>query len=151
MIELRHLSKRFANADRDAVSDLNLAVSEGEFLVLIGESGCGKTTTLNMINRLVEKGILTRKPYQGVRLTPAGETLATRVITTKPNGKRVASVAVSLIAFFGVYMIVFGAGIVYMLRLMSTAPDGGEGSPDEGPTRAAAMSPLHPGTGEGSR
>lgn len=33
-----------------------------------------------MINRLVEKGILTRKPYQGVRLTPQGETMAMPVI-----------------------------------------------------------------------
>ena len=54
MIELRHLSKRFAGADRDAVADLDLTIAKGEFMVLIGESGCGKTTTLNMINRLTE-------------------------------------------------------------------------------------------------
>lgn len=54
MIELLRLTKRFAGMDRDAVSDLSLAVAKGEFMVLIGESGCGKTTTLSMINRLVE-------------------------------------------------------------------------------------------------
>jgi osmoprotectant transport system ATP-binding protein len=54
MIELRHLSKRFAGAARDAVHDLSLHVAEGELLALIGESGCGKTTTLSMINRLTE-------------------------------------------------------------------------------------------------
>ena len=54
MIELQHLTKRFVGAERDAVHDLNLQVNEGELLVLIGESGCGKTTTLNMINRLTE-------------------------------------------------------------------------------------------------
>ena len=33
---------------------LDLRVADREFLVLIGESGSGKTTTLNMINRLIE-------------------------------------------------------------------------------------------------
>jgi osmoprotectant transport system ATP-binding protein len=36
------------------VQALSFAAGDGEFLVLIGESGSGKTTTLNMINRLVE-------------------------------------------------------------------------------------------------
>ena len=35
------------------ISDLNLAVERGETLVLLGESGCGKTTTLKLVNRLL--------------------------------------------------------------------------------------------------
>ncbi|HEY2032223.1 MAG TPA: ATP-binding cassette domain-containing protein [Rhizomicrobium sp.] len=53
MIELEHLSKTFGSGV-SAVRDVSLRVADGEFLVLIGESGSGKTTTLNMINRLVE-------------------------------------------------------------------------------------------------
>jgi osmoprotectant transport system ATP-binding protein len=36
------------------VRGLNLCIADGEFVALIGDSGSGKTTTLNMINRLIE-------------------------------------------------------------------------------------------------
>jgi len=36
------------------VKNISLEVAEGETLVLLGSSGCGKTTTLKMINRLIE-------------------------------------------------------------------------------------------------
>ncbi len=52
MIEIRALTKRYADAV--AVQDLDLDVARGEVLVLLGTSGCGKTTTLKMVNRLIE-------------------------------------------------------------------------------------------------
>ena len=53
MIRLENLSKRFGERAA-AVNGVSLDVADGEFLALIGESGSGKTTTLNMINRLTE-------------------------------------------------------------------------------------------------
>ncbi|MEU9608579.1 ABC transporter ATP-binding protein [Streptomyces sp. NPDC048057] len=53
MIEFRAVHKRFPNGTT-AVRDLTLDVPEGGITVLVGSSGCGKTTTLRMVNRLVE-------------------------------------------------------------------------------------------------
>ena len=52
MIELRRLTKRCG--DVEVVRALTLSVAKGDLLVLLGGSGSGKTTTLKMINRLIE-------------------------------------------------------------------------------------------------
>jgi len=52
MIELKSVSKVY-NGEA-AVEDVSLKIEKGEFCVLIGTSGCGKSTTLKMINRIVE-------------------------------------------------------------------------------------------------
>ena len=52
MIETIGLTKRYGFVA--AVSDLSLRVETGELLVLLGGSGSGKTTTLKMLNRLIE-------------------------------------------------------------------------------------------------
>lgn len=54
MIGLNRVSKTFTGQATPAVQNLSLEVAEGETLVLLGSSGCGKTTTLKMINRLIE-------------------------------------------------------------------------------------------------
>jgi osmoprotectant transport system ATP-binding protein len=99
MIRLSDVRKSYDGGETFAVDGVNLEVAEGELLVLLGESGCGKTTTLKMINRLVpmtsgaievdEQDIAGRNPvelrrsigyvFQGIGLFPhmtIGENIA---------------------------------------------------------------------------
>lgn len=52
IIEFRHIKKAYG--DKVIIDDLNLSVEKGDFVTIIGSSGCGKTTILKMINGLVE-------------------------------------------------------------------------------------------------
>ncbi len=57
-IELRRVSKRYARPGRSkepltVISEVSLAIHAGEFVSLIGASGCGKTTMLRMMSGLV--------------------------------------------------------------------------------------------------
>lgn len=52
IVELRSVSYEIAGSR--ILNDLNLSIDSGEIVVLLGESGCGKTTTLKLINRLID-------------------------------------------------------------------------------------------------
>lgn len=52
MIELIDVKKSFKN--EQVLKNINLKINEGELVVLIGGSGCGKTTTLKMLNKLIK-------------------------------------------------------------------------------------------------
>jgi osmoprotectant transport system ATP-binding protein len=53
LVEFRNVSLHLEGAAAPIISNLNLTIERGETLVLLGESGCGKTTTLRLINRLL--------------------------------------------------------------------------------------------------
>ena len=53
-ITFSNVSKQFPGTSYYAVDQLSFSVEEGEFVTILGSSGCGKTTLLKMINRLYE-------------------------------------------------------------------------------------------------
>lgn len=50
-IDIRNFSFTYPRAEKEALSNLNLSVKEGEFVVICGPSGCGKTTLLYQLKK----------------------------------------------------------------------------------------------------
>lgn len=58
ILNVKNLTFKYPKCDREALNDVSFSVNEGDFIVLFGETGCGKTTLLRMLKR---------------ELSPAGE------------------------------------------------------------------------------
>lgn len=54
-IVFQNVSKFYHGSPRPAVNKISMEVKTGELIVLLGTSGCGKTTLLKMVNRLYEQ------------------------------------------------------------------------------------------------
>jgi osmoprotectant transport system ATP-binding protein len=54
VVEFRRVSFAPVGVSAPIIAELDLEIRRGETLVLLGESGCGKTTTLKLINRLID-------------------------------------------------------------------------------------------------
>jgi multiple sugar transport system ATP-binding protein len=75
-VSLRHVSKAFA--DTQAIDDLSLAIKDGEFVVLLGPTGAGKTTTLRLVAGLErpEDGSIVIDGRDVTKLEPAARDVA---------------------------------------------------------------------------
>ena len=75
VIELREATKRFRGSTgiMTAVQNLNMAIHPGEFVAVVGPTGCGKSTTLSLVSGLEPASsgevLVSGKPVQGI---PAG-------------------------------------------------------------------------------
>ena len=52
MIRFENVTKRYKT--KQVLKEINLTIEKGKLVTIIGESGCGKTTLLKMINRLIK-------------------------------------------------------------------------------------------------
>jgi len=52
-VELSHVNKQFAGMNYKALDDISVKIEEGEFITILGSSGCGKTTLIKSVNRLL--------------------------------------------------------------------------------------------------
>jgi osmoprotectant transport system ATP-binding protein len=53
-LEFDRVLKRFPSAAYNALDAVSCSINEGEFITILGTSGCGKTTFLKMVNRIYE-------------------------------------------------------------------------------------------------
>ncbi len=66
MIEFQNVSYRYDDTDSNGISGIDLSVKTGEFVLLCGRSGCGKTTVTRCINGLIPhffEGTMTGKVF----------------------------------------------------------------------------------------
>ena len=61
IIRFEDVSFQYPGAEAESLRHINLDIKKGEFLVLTGGSGCGKTTLTRLINGLAEQF------YEGTR------------------------------------------------------------------------------------
>ena len=106
LLSLQHISKNFGEGD--VLRDISLDVARGEFVTLLGASGCGKTTTLRIISGL-------ETPDEGSVI------LNGKDVTDLPPEKRPVNTVFQSYALFP-HMTIFD-NIAYGLRMKKTPKD----------------------------
>lgn len=79
---IKNLGKQFSNSEKPTLQDINLEVKTGEFVCIVGASGCGKTTLLNLIAGL-EQPTSGEVNIDGIKITKPG---ADRTVMFQEHG-----------------------------------------------------------------
>ena len=62
IISFEHASFQYEGQSQESLKDVKLIIKSGEFLVITGQSGCGKTTLTRCINNLIPRFFEPFKP-----------------------------------------------------------------------------------------
>jgi len=74
VLEAKHIHLTFPKQQKPVLQDINLTIEEGSLTVILGESGCGKTTLLNIL--------------AGFQKPSSGEVLVNHEVVTGPDVTR---------------------------------------------------------------
>jgi len=106
MIKISDLSFRFANATSSLFSDLNLSYEAGEFALLCGPTGGGKSTLIKAINGLVPfhsggclSGLISIDGTQASGLLPHDLSHLVGYVNQQPEGAFVSDLVIEELAF----------------------------------------------------
>ncbi|MCC8331737.1 ATP-binding cassette domain-containing protein, partial [Lactobacillus curvatus] len=74
VLEAKHIHLTFPKQQKPVLQDINLTIEEGSLTVILGESGCGKTTLLNIL--------------AGFQKPSSGDVLVNHEVVTGPDVTR---------------------------------------------------------------
>ncbi len=104
-IEIRNLSFKYNGKSKYALKDINLKISQGEFILICGHTGCGKSTLISCINGLIpyESGGVFKGEVllfgKQVRSNPAGLFPLVATVFQNPNTQIISGRVCDEIAF----------------------------------------------------
>ncbi len=78
LFEIENLSFKYNGADKNALDGVSLTINEGDFVLICGKSGCGKTTLLKLLKKnLAPSGFLSGKIlYKGEKISELDDRIA---------------------------------------------------------------------------
>lgn len=106
MVEFQNVSFQYNETDGSGIFDINLTIQKGEFILLSGRSGCGKTTVTRCVNGLIPhfyegvfKGcvLLDGHDVSGLKLNEIAETVGS--VFQDPRSQFFTTDTVSEVAF----------------------------------------------------